>query len=68
MIKKLNGNTVNLFCQYKFMFVPKKLLNDLTYKIIGVAIEVHKYLGPGLPESVYQSCMYEEFRLMEIPT
>lgn len=50
------------------MFVPKKLLNDLTYEIIGVAIEVHKYLGPGLPESVYQSCMYEEFRLMEIPT
>lgn len=50
------------------MFVPKKLLNDLTYEIIGVAIEVHKYLGPGLLENVYQSCMYEEFRVMEIPT
>ncbi|WP_367890775.1 GxxExxY protein [Ferruginibacter sp.] len=36
--------------------------------MIGVAIEVRKYLGPGLLESVYQSCMYEEFRLMEIPT
>ncbi|WP_301921324.1 GxxExxY protein [Ferruginibacter sp.] len=35
---------------------------------MGVAIEVRKYLGPGLLESVYQSCMYEEFRLMEIPT
>jgi GxxExxY protein len=50
------------------MFITKKLLNDLTYEIIGVAIEVHKYLGPGLLESVYQSCMYEEFRLREIPT
>jgi GxxExxY protein len=35
----------------------QKLLNELTYKIIGYAIEVHKELGPGLLESVYESCM-----------
>ncbi|NTW25095.1 MAG: GxxExxY protein [Lentimicrobium sp.] len=37
--------------------LTQKLLNDLTYKIIGYAIEVHKELGPGLLESIYKSCM-----------
>lgn len=37
--------------------ITQKLINDLTYKIIGYAIEVHKELGPGLLESVYESCM-----------
>ncbi|MGI5867932.1 MAG: GxxExxY protein [Kiritimatiellia bacterium] len=32
-------------------------LNDLTRRIIGVAIEVHQELGPGLLESVYQRCL-----------
>lgn len=38
------------------------LLNhhDLTYSIIGCAMEVHKNLGPGLLESAYEECiMYE---------
>ena len=37
--------------------ITKKMVNDLTYKIIGYAIEVHKELGPGLLESVYEACM-----------
>ena len=32
-------------------------LNTLTSEIINAAIEVHKELGPGLLESVYQACM-----------
>ena len=40
--------------------LSKKYINDLTYKIIGAAIEVHKILGPGLLESVYEKCMIEE--------
>jgi GxxExxY protein len=32
-------------------------VNDLTRRIIGCAIEVHKELGPGLLESVYEKCM-----------
>jgi GxxExxY protein len=35
-------------------------LDDLTEKIIGCAIEVHRILGPGLLESVYQQCLLIE--------
>ena len=38
----------------------RSALNNLTYKIIAAAIEVHRYLGPGLLESVYQRCMERE--------
>jgi GxxExxY protein len=32
-------------------------LNKLSHAIIGAAIEVHKELGPGLLESIYEKCM-----------
>ena len=32
--------------------------NDISNKIIGLAIEVHKSLGPGLLESAYKECLY----------
>ena len=35
-------------------------LNKLSEAIIGAAIEVHKYLGPGLLETVYEICLVEE--------
>ncbi len=34
--------------------------NQLTHKIIGCAIEVHKLLGPGLLESSYRECLHFE--------
>ena len=34
--------------------------NELTGKIIGAAIEVHRTLGPGLLESAYQECLFYE--------
>ena len=39
------------------------LEKESTEKIIGAAIEVHRVLGPGLLESVYQPCMAHEFSL-----
>jgi GxxExxY protein len=35
-------------------------LNEVTQKIIGCAIEVHKKLGPGLLESAYEECLAYE--------
>lgn len=32
--------------------------NELAKKIIGISIEVHSALGPGLLESAYQQCLY----------
>ena len=41
-------------------------INNITYKIIGAAIEVHRRLGAGLFESVYHKCMAWELRQREI--
>lgn len=40
--------------------ITKKYLDQLTYEIIGGAIEVHKIMGSGLLESVYHQCLKEE--------
>jgi GxxExxY protein len=39
---------------------------ELTEQIIGAAIEVHKALGPGLLEGVYEECLCHEFRLRNL--
>ena len=41
----------------------KKQLDELTYQIVGSAIEVHKELGPGLLESIYHKCLKKELSL-----
>ncbi len=41
-------------------------INDLTGQLIGAAIEVHKALGPGLLESVYEECLSHELDLRRI--
>jgi GxxExxY protein len=40
--------------------------NEISRRVIGAAVEVHKYLGPGLLESVYKQCMVRELRLQAI--
>jgi GxxExxY protein len=41
-------------------------INELTEKIIGAAIEVHRTLGPGLLESAYEECLAHELSLANI--
>ena len=36
--------------------------NELSYEIIGSAIEVHHHLGPGLLESAYEECLCYELK------
>ena len=36
--------------------------NEISNKIIGCAIDVHKQLGPGLLESAYQECLFYELK------
>jgi GxxExxY protein len=40
--------------------MTKKEVTELSYKIVGCAIKVHKQLGPGLLESVYEKCLKYE--------
>lgn len=48
------------------MALTKKYINELTYKIIGACIEVHKIVGPGLYEEIYHKCLEREFDLLGI--
>jgi len=41
--------------------------DDLSNKVIGCAIEVHRNLGPGLLESTYEQCFAHELQISEIP-
>jgi GxxExxY protein len=44
----------------------KLLHEELTERVIGAAIEVHRGLGPGLLESAYEECLCHEFHLRGI--
>ena len=44
-----------------------KSLNNLSYKVIGCAMEAYKTLGPGLLESVYEKALIHELNLTGIP-
>lgn len=46
--------------------ITQSYITDLTYKINGACIEVHKIMGAGLLESVYHKCVEEEFKLRNI--
>lgn len=41
--------------------------DQLTHRIIGAAIEVHRHLGPGLLESAYEACLTHELMVEGIP-
>ncbi len=41
--------------------------SELTHRIIGAAIEVHRHLGPGQLESVYERALAQELAFREVP-
>ena len=43
--------------------ITKKIVTQLSYDIVGCAIRVHKELGPGLLEGVYEKCLKHELQL-----
>ena len=47
--------------------LSRDYLRNLVYQVNGAAIEVHKSLGAGLLEKVYQKCMEHELKLRNIP-
>jgi GxxExxY protein len=42
------------------------MADDVTEEIIGAAIEVHRLLGPGLLESIYEQALYHELMIRGI--
>ncbi len=66
MILKPNKAHRNAKILEEIFMVTKKSINNLCYKILGCAIEVHKHLGPGLLESIYHQCLKREFELSKI--
>ncbi len=43
--------------------LTQKFVNELAYQIVGCAIDVHKQLGPGLLENIYERCLKYELEL-----
>jgi GxxExxY protein len=43
-----------------------RIFSDLSKRVIGCAIEVHRHLGPGLLEATYQQCLAHELHVNEI--
>ena len=48
------------------MHITRSYLKDLVYQVNGAAIEVHKNIGPGLLESIYNQFLRKELELRNI--
>jgi len=48
------------------MRITKAYLTELTYQIVGAAIEVHEIMGSALTEKSYHQCLAREFDIRGI--
>ncbi len=53
-------------CEIDYVCEGVETYDEVSGKIIGAAIEVHRRLGPGLLESAYEACLLYELRLNQI--
>ena len=44
-------------------YMEREEFDDITLAIIQAAIEVHRHLGPGLLENIYQECLIRELSM-----
>ncbi len=47
---------------YSELAQPSEEINSLAHRVIGIAITVHRELGPGLPEIAYENALAIEFQ------
>jgi len=51
----------------KMLVEPPPAVDQLAHDVIGAAIEVHRHLGPGFTEAIYEQALAVELRLRGIP-
>ena len=59
------GNRQETKAAKGYVLEPEEEVDDLARRVIGA--EVHRHLGPGFPESVYEEALAVEFSLRRIP-
>ena len=65
---ELNRDDINQRLRSGVHLMTKPLLHkELSFRIVGAAMEVHRVLGPGFLESVYEQALAHEFELKGIP-
>ncbi len=66
-VKKQNKPLISLISLIAQIFMADLLFKEEVYNIVGAAMEVHRVIGPGFLEPVYQETLAIELNLNNIP-